>query len=74
MPLCLKGENKNSMWIGPGECLTDELRYVYRDSAFKQGRIALAAGTIYGSEVQVAFDDLVVVGPDPDVMTVEIEQ
>ncbi len=74
MPLCMKGENKNSMWTSPGVCFTDELRYVYRDAAFDQGRVALAAGTIDGSEVQVAFDDLVIVGPAPDVMTVGIDQ
>ena len=77
VPLCMKGENETSMWAnweGPGICFTDELRYVYKDGAFTQGRVALTAGTIDGSEIRVAFDDLVIVGPDPDVMTVGIEQ
>jgi len=67
LPLCLKGENETSMWAGaegPGVCLTDEPTMVFRDSTFTQGRIALAAGTFDGSEVAVAFDDLVIVGPD----------
>lgn len=64
--LCLKGKNANSMWIGPGVCVDGgTLTEVYRDSAFAQGRIALAAGTIDGSAVTVAFDDLLIVGPEP---------
>lgn len=69
LPLCLKGENNSSMWAtweGPGICYTDELRYVYQDSTFSQGRIALVAGSIDGSDVRVAFDDLVIVGPGPE--------
>lgn len=65
--LCLKGENQTSMWAygeEPGVCLTDKPVDVYRDAAFAQGRIALAAGTIDGSAVTVAFDDLLIVGPD----------
>lgn len=63
--LCLKGENLNSMWIGPGVCVDGgTLTDAYRDAAFAQGRIALAAGTIDGSAVTVAFDDLLIVGPD----------
>lgn len=76
MPLCLKGENENSMWAnweGPGICFTDELRLSYEDDTFKQGRIALAAGTIDGSDVRVAFDDLVIVGPDPEIDVMAIE-
>jgi hypothetical protein len=65
MPLCLKGKNRYSMWAGPGVCVEGgELTYVYRDSTFKQGRVALVAGTIYGSDIEVAFDDLVIVGPE----------
>jgi hypothetical protein len=65
VPLCLKGENRFSMWQGPGVCVEGgELTTVYRDSAFKQGRIALAVGTIDGSDIEVAFDDLVIVGPE----------
>jgi len=67
LPLCLKGENETSMWAGAersGVCLTDEPTKVFRDDTFAQGRIALAAGTFDGSEVAVAFDDLVIVGPD----------
>lgn len=70
VPLCMKGENETSMWAnweGPGICYTDELRFAYRDGTFHQGRIALAAGTIDGSDVTVAFDDLVIVGPDLDI-------
>jgi hypothetical protein len=77
MPLCLKGTNETSMWAsweGPGICYTDELTYVYTDGSFKQGRIALAAGTIDGSPVAVAFDDLLMVGPDPAAMTVPVEK
>lgn len=65
--LCLKGENQSSMWAygeGPGVCLTDEPTDVYRDGTFAQGRVTLAAGTIDGSAVTVAFDDLLIVGPD----------
>lgn len=62
--LCLKGVNLNSMWIGPGVCVDGgTLTDVYRDAAFTQGHIALAAGTIDGSAVTVAFDDLIIVGP-----------
>jgi hypothetical protein len=67
-PLCLKGENETSMWAnweGPGICYTAEPTVVFHDSAFAQGRIGLAAGTIDGSEVTVAFDDVIVTGPDP---------
>jgi hypothetical protein len=65
VPLCLKGENRFSMWDPPGVCVKGgELTTVYRDSAFKQGRIALTAGTIDGSDIEVAFDDLVIVGPE----------
>jgi hypothetical protein len=77
MPLCLKGTNETSMWAsweGPGICYTDELTYIYTDGAFKQGRIALAAGTLDGSDVAVAFDDLLMVGPDPAVMTVPVDK
>lgn len=69
-PLCLKGENETSMWAnweGPGICYTSEPTAVFRDEAFAQGRIGLAAGTIDGSEVVVAFDDVIVTGPDPAV-------
>lgn len=67
-PLCLKGENETSMWAnweGPGICYTSEPAAVFRDEAFAQGRIGLAAGTIDGSDVAVAFDDVIVTGPDP---------
>lgn len=67
-PLCLKGENETSMWAnweGPGICYTAEPTDVFHDSAFAQGRIGLVAGTIDGSEVAVAFDDVIVTGPDP---------
>ncbi len=67
MQLCLKGDNQTSMWAygeGPGVCLTDEPTELYRDADYPQGRIALAAGTIDGSAVTVAFDDLLIVGPD----------
>lgn len=69
LPLCMKGENETSMWAnweGPGVCFTDEPRFEYVDGEFRQGRIALAAGTIDGSDVTVAFDDLVLVGPAVD--------
>jgi hypothetical protein len=65
VPLCLKGENRFSMWREPGVCYEGgELTTVYRDSTFKQGRVALTAGTIDGSDIEVAFDDLVIVGPE----------
>jgi hypothetical protein len=65
VPLCLKGQNRFSMWREPGVCVEGgELTTVYRDSAFKQGRVALTAGTIDGSDIEVAFDDLVIVGPE----------
>ncbi|HVO71039.1 MAG TPA: hypothetical protein VMT24_13395 [Aggregatilineaceae bacterium] len=77
MPLCLKGTNETSMWAsweGPGICYTDKLTYVYTDNSFKQGRVALAAGTIDGSAVAVAFDDLLMVGPIPEAMTVPVDK
>ena len=69
MPLCFRGNYENSMWLEPGECLTSETAFVYEDGAFQQGRIALAAGTIDGSEVQIAFDDVVITGPVQIIMT-----
>jgi hypothetical protein len=71
MPLCLKGDNAFSMWNVPtGECVTDDLTYIYQDSDFEQGRIALEAGSSSDttSEVIVAFDNLVIIGPDSEVM------
>ncbi len=65
MPLCLRGENRTSMWSEPGVCFTSDLQTEYRDDGYKQGRIALAVGTFDGSAVTVAFDDLVIVGPEP---------
>jgi len=63
LPLCLRGSNAVSMWSAPGQCFTSELVDEYVDSALGQGQIALAAGTLDGSAVTVAFDDLVIVGP-----------
>lgn len=66
MPLCLRGNNLNSLWQSPGVCWEGgELTTVYRDDAFSQGRIALAAGTWDGSDIRVAFDDVLIVGPEP---------
>ena len=66
VPLCLRGDNITSMWTGPGECYTDKLTYTYRDSDFKQGRVALAAGSSVdlSDAIVVAFDDLIILGPD----------
>ena len=64
MPLCLRGDNRTSMWSEPGVCLTSDLQTEYHDGDFEQGRIALAVGTFDGSAVTVAFDDLVIVGPE----------
>lgn len=63
VPLCMRGENLTSMWAGD-ECFTDRLRYIYYDHAFEQGGVALAVGTFDGTEVAVAFDNVVIVGPD----------
>ena len=67
MPLCFKGENATSMWLDD-QCYTDEARYTYQDDDFSQGQIALVAGhSIDTSDsVVVAFDDLIIVGPQPD--------
>lgn len=73
VPLCLRGENNESMWAGPGECSTAQVTYIYEDAAFQQGAIALAAGTFDGSEIAAAFDDLVIVGPVRDAMTEPLE-
>jgi hypothetical protein len=75
VPLCLRGENRTSMWLPgdqPGVCYTDDVTYIYKDDDFKQGRVALAAGTssTYGDTVTVAFDDLSIVGSDPSMMQV----
>jgi len=64
LPLCMRGSNAVSMWSAPGQCFTSEPVDEYVDSALGQGQIALAAGTLDGSAVTVAFDDLVIVGPD----------
>ncbi len=72
MPLCLKGDYANSMWAGPGECRTSNLVYVYRDGDFHQGRVALMAGAsadLESGDIVVAFDDLLMVGPEKDVMS-----
>jgi hypothetical protein len=69
MRLCLKGKNLNSMWAGPEACVEGgELTTVYRDPSFKQGKIALFAGSVYGSEVSVAFDDMLVAGPQVEIV------
>lgn len=71
IPLCLKGEYANSMWAGPGECRTSELTYVYRDDDFHQGRVALMAGAsadLESGDVVIAFDDLLMVGPEKNAM------
>jgi hypothetical protein len=78
MPLCLRGENLTSMWDesqGPGACMTDELAYVYQDDDFEQGRIALAAGSSadLSSAIVVGFDDLLIVGPQPDAIIESVE-
>ncbi|MBN1202606.1 MAG: hypothetical protein JXJ20_12205 [Anaerolineae bacterium] len=78
MPLCLRGENENSMWAeweGPGICFTDDLTYSYRDESFSQGKIALTAGSSVdlSADVVVAFDDVVITGPQPDAMQVPEE-
>lgn len=79
MPLCLKGENANSMWY-EGECFTDTPTMVYHDTTFAQGQIALAAGhSVDVSEpVAVAFDDVVIVGPQRDLIapdaTAQVEE
>ena len=66
MPLCLAGENEFSLWQSPGVCWEGgELTNVYQDETFKQGRIALTVGTWDGSDIRVAFDDLLIVGPEP---------
>lgn len=67
MPLCFKGANVTSMWLDD-QCYTDEARFTYKDADFAQGQIALVAGhSIDTSDsVVVAFDDLVIVGPQPD--------
>lgn len=75
MPLCLRGDNRTSMWTPgdePGVCFTDEVTYIYKDDDFKQGRVALAAGSSVdlSDAVTVAFDDLVIVGSDSDQMSV----
>lgn len=69
MPLCLKGDNENSMWE-TGVCTTSELTYVYQDDDFWQGRVALAAGSSndLSSPVVIAFDDVLITGPSVGVM------
>ena len=64
LSLCLRGTNATSMWTAPGECFTSELTDEYVNSTFTQGQIALAVGSLDGSAVTVAFDDLVIVGPE----------
>lgn len=79
MPLCLRGQNLMSMWDesqGPGVCFEGgEMTYVYRDDDFKQGRVALAAGSSVdlSSEIVIGFDDLVIIGPEPDALTVGLD-
>ena len=77
MPLCLKGENALSMWdpSQPGQCYTGDLTYIYRDTDFAQGRIALTAGSSVdlSGDIVVGFDDLIIIGPDPDIITADVE-
>jgi len=73
VPLCLRGENLTSMWRDPGVCVEGgELTYIYKDDDFKQGRVALSAGSSVdlSEPVVVAFDDLVIIGPEENVMRV----
>lgn len=77
VPLCLRGTNEFSMWADMAHCVEGgELTYIYEDSAFGQGRIALAAGSSadLSDAVVVAFHDVVIVGPDSDVMIVELAE
>jgi|GEM_PF-884657 len=73
IPLCLHGANTFSMWngyAGANYCYTDALSYVFRDDDFTQGRVGLATGTSgdVSDDVRVAFDDLILVGPDAELL------
>ena len=80
MSLCLAGENAYSMWNpATGECTTSEPVTVFRDADFKQGGVALAAGSSIdlSSPVVIAFDNLTISGPEAgseaDMPTGELE-
>ncbi|NDJ76152.1 MAG: hypothetical protein GYB65_07825 [Chloroflexi bacterium] len=68
--LCLRGENLNAQWspIQRDTCWTADPTYVYEDDDFEQGQIALATGTISGSTIEAAFDNLTILGPKPNEM------
>ncbi|MCI0710726.1 MAG: hypothetical protein L0154_11245 [Chloroflexi bacterium] len=79
LPLCQKGDNLRSLYDeDTHECVSDELAPYFQDNDFKQGRIGLSAGYTPSSStldpVQIAFDNLIIVGPDEPAPTLEPRQ
>ncbi|MBZ0317937.1 MAG: tripartite tricarboxylate transporter TctB family protein [Anaerolineae bacterium] len=76
LKLCQRGDNRESTFSG-GVCISDELTDYYQDDAFKQGKIGFSVGNTGNSDltilVTIAFDNVVIVGPDPDTMNVSEE-
>lgn len=69
VPLCQKGENLRSLYDeDTHQCVSDELAPYFQDDDFKQGHVGLSAGYTPSSStldpVQIAFDNLIIVGPD----------
>lgn len=69
VPLCTRGKNREPL-IHPltGECISNTWQDEYIDDAFRQGKIGLAVGTTQTTDITqpvvVAFDNLVLIGPD----------
>lgn len=80
LPLCQKGDNQRSLFFEVTmTCESDDLTPYYEDNDFEQGRIGLLAGSTpsSGSEtVRIAFDHLLIVGPESGELpsTVELPQ
>lgn len=76
LKLCQRGHNRRSTFSG-GVCISDELTDYYQDDAFQQGKIGFSVGNTRNSDltipVTIAFDNVVIVGPDPDTMNVSEE-
>ena len=76
LKLCQAGESRESTYTN-GQCYSDELTDYYQDDSFKQGKIGLLAGYSPSGDlnfpVTIAFDNLSMVGPDPDTIRVSEE-
>lgn len=70
LPLCLKGSDRKSTWTrrDSGKCLSNNQQTspAFSDDSFTTGKIALgAASDVDVPGLQVAFDNVIVLGPMP---------